>query len=193
MNTAPKNDKMMNAGNVNLVKKNDNNYVTFLIKPIGNYANIAKEFYSNHNTFHDDDAGLDLFCLEDLVIPPRAYSVKMPFGISLEAYYDTNEITYYGYLGYKNVKPTGFYIYPRSSTGSKTPIRLANSVGIIDAGYRGEIVAILDNLSDEPFVMKKGERYFQICSPTLSPIKFHMVEQLSQTKRGEGGLGSTGV
>ena len=47
-----------------------------------------------------------------------------------------------------NGKPTAYYLYPRSSMGSKTPLRLSNSVGIIDAGYRGNIIGVVDNISD---------------------------------------------
>ena len=49
-------------------------------------------------------------------------------------------------------RPVGYYMYPRSSTGSKTPLRLANSVGIIDSGYRGPLMAVLDNVKNEPYL-----------------------------------------
>ena len=68
---------------------------------------------------------------------------------------------------------------------------MANSVGIIDAGYRGDIMVALDNLSNEDYSINKGDRLFQICSPTLDPITFELVNSLSQTDRGEGGFGST--
>ena len=77
--------------------------------------------------------------------------------------------------------------------GAKTPLRLSNSVGIIDAGYRGNIMAIVDNLSDEDFVIEQNTRLFQLCSPDLSPISFEVVNELSETSRGSGGLGSTGA
>lgn len=77
-------------------------------------------------------------------------------------------------------------------TGSKTPIRLSNSVGVIDSSYRGQLMAIVDNVSDEAFTLKKGERYFQVCAPDLGPISFEFVDSLSESTRGVGGLGSTG-
>ena len=77
--------------------------------------------------------------------------------------------------------------------GANTPLRLANSVGIIDAGYRGNIIGIVDNLSDEDFVIEQNTRLFQICSPSLSSISFSVVNVLSDTSRGTGGLGSTGA
>ena len=69
---------------------------------------------------------------------------------------------------------------------------MANSVGIIDAGYRGPIMAAVDNTSDEPYIVKPSQRLFQICSPTLSTISFELTNQLSETERGSGGFGSTG-
>ena len=160
------------------------------------FEEIVKEYYTDHGSFFSTDSGLDLFCLEDLVIPPRAYSVKMPLGICMEACYTVDRMwhdTSSGKTGGKTVKHnTGFYLYPRSSTGSKTPIRLSNSVGIIDSDYRGELMAFLDNVSDEPFTMKKGERYFQVCTPYLQPFRSKLVETLSESERCEGGFGSTG-
>ena len=83
-------------------------------------------------------------------------------------------------------------MYPRSSMGSRTPLRMSNSVGIIDSGYRGNIIGIVDNRSNEDYVVEKGTRLFQACSPTLSSIKLMIVQELSETVRGGGGLGSTG-
>ena len=138
--------------------------ITFLIRPMPGFEEIVKEYYTDHGSFFSADSGLDLFCLEDLVIPPRAYSVKMPLGVCMEASYKVEHGWYDDRTGRSGgvtkEHHIGFYLYPRSSTGSKTPIRLSNSVGIIDSGYRGELMAFLDNVSDEPFTMKRGERYF---------------------------------
>ncbi len=93
-----------------------------------------------------------------------------------------------------------FYLYPRSSTSTKTPLRLANSVGIIDAGYRGSLIAAFDNWSDEAYEIEggMGERLVQVCPPDLSnyPLCVTLVateEELGSTERGGGGFGSTGV
>jgi dUTPase len=104
--------------------------------------------------------------------------------------------------------PSGFYLYPRSSI-SKTRMRLANSVGIIDAGYRGDIIAAVDTIglfgsNDIWHVWKetlspiqKYDRYFQLCAPDLSPFLVHIVDTEAElgapTTRGQGGFGSTGV
>ena len=90
------------------------------------------------------------------------------------------------------MRPRGFYLYPRSSTGSKTPLRLSNGTGIIDFEYRGEIIACVDNISNDDYIAKKGVRLFQLCSPDLSPIVFKITDNLNSTSRSEGGYGSTG-
>ncbi len=96
----------------------------------------------------------------------------------------------------------GYYLYPRSSI-VKTSLRLANSVGIIDSGYRGELIAVVDkhdSSNDWKTVLKRDckqyDRLFQICSGDLSPFLVEIVENESDlgliTERGCGGFGSTG-
>jgi dUTP pyrophosphatase len=83
-------------------------------------------------------------------------------------------------------------IVPRSSTGFKTPLRLANSVGIIDSDYRGELGLIFTNTNKESFQIKKGDRLAQgFLSPIIN-IEIQEAQELSQTDRGSGGIGSTG-
>lgn len=102
------------------------------------------------------------------------------------------------------VEPTGFYVYPRSSI-SKTPIRMANSVGIIDGGYRGNLKFAVDVHKqlvtndeftyEDSYHVKEFTRLFQVCSPTMCRIKAVMVSsenELGMTNRGEGSFGSTG-
>lgn len=91
----------------------------------------------------------------------------------------------------------GYYLYPRSSTGLKTPLRMANSVGIIDSGYRGNIKACLTNTSIvDNFEIVNKERYVQICPPNISyPMYITEVDDISKlgiTERLNGGFGSTG-
>ena len=57
---------------------------------------------------------------------------------------------------------------------SRTPLRLSNSVGIIDAGYRGDICAIVDNIKTESFRIDRGTRLFQICAGNLEPIEYNI-------------------
>lgn len=93
----------------------------------------------------------------------------------------------------------GYYLYPRSSMGAKTPFRLANSVGIIDAGYRGPIKAALDLVPScvVDYPVHKGARLVQLCAPNLTypmavKITTSEAELGGPTARGEGGFGSTG-
>ena len=93
---------------------------------------------------------------------------------------------------------TGYYMYPRSSI-SKTNLRLANSTGIIDSGYRGHLIGMFDlvNLSEnDEYVVNKYDRLLQICAPGLVPIVVEVVNSMeelgSETERGSGGFGSTG-
>jgi len=65
-------------------------------------------------------------------------------------------------------KSTGYYMYPRSSI-SKTPLMLANGTGIIDSGYRGNIIGAFRNLENEPYKVDKYTRLLQICSHDLRP------------------------
>ena len=88
--------------------------------------------------------------------------------------------------------PSSYYLYPRSSIVN-TPFRLANSVGIIDAGYRGHIIAALDCISETPYEIKQFTRLVQICAPNLSPVRLQLHDTLDEpTERGTGGFGSTG-
>ena len=141
---------------------------------INPHNNTALEFYRNHGHFHDGDAGLDLYVLEDLHFEPgETKAIKL--GISCEP---EDGIAY--------------YLFPRSSI-SKTPLRMANSIGLIDGGYRGEIMAVCDNIKSEAYTVKKGQRLFQLVAMDSSPIQYELVEELEMTTRGTGGFGSTGM
>ena len=89
---------------------------------------------------------------------------------------------------------TGYYLHPRSSI-VKTPLRLANSTGIVDSGYRGNIIGAFDCRTDHHFV-QAHERLIQICAPSLMPIYVELVENEQdlgeETARGGGGFGSSG-
>ena len=90
----------------------------------------------------------------------------------------------------------GYYLYPRSSTGLRTPLRLANSVGIIDSGYRGNITAVFDNIGSAAYDIEANTRLVQICPPNLTyPIRVVIhksIDALNKTDRGEDGFGSSG-
>ena len=141
-----------------------------LIKPINK---IAKKFYENHGHFHDGDAGLDLYVIENITFHAgETKAIKL--GISCEP-----------------ENGCAYYLFPRSSI-SKTPLRMSNSIGLIDGGYRGEIMAMCDNIKDFTYHVEKGQRLFQIVATDSSPIHYKLVDNLTKTSRGMGGFGSTG-
>jgi dUTP pyrophosphatase len=103
----------------------------------------------------------------------------------------------------RSIVPTGLFIElpegfeaqirPRSGLAAKHGISLVNTPGTIDPDYRGEIKVILINLSDVPFTLEPGERIAQMVIARFEHIRWNEVEALSETERGEGGFGHTGV
>lgn len=91
--------------------------------------------------------------------------------------------------------PMGYeaQVRPRSGLAAKKGVTVLNSPGTIDADYRGEIGVILVNLSNEPFVVENGERVAQLVIAKHERAVWMAAEELSETTRGEGGFGSTGV
>ena len=91
--------------------------------------------------------------------------------------------------------PIGFeaQVRPRSGLAAKKGITVLNSPGTVDADYRGEIGVILVNLSNEVFVVENGERIAQLIIAKHERADWIEVQELSETSRGEGGFGSTGV
>ena len=84
-------------------------------------------------------------------------------------------------------------VRPRSGLAAKKGITVLNAPGTIDADYRGEIGVILVNLSNEEFTINNGERIAQLVIAKHERAEWEEVEKLSETSRGEGGFGSTGV
>jgi dUTP pyrophosphatase len=135
-----------------------------------------KDFYNKFTTHHKGDSGIDLYNFTNidgkfLQVSTIDYEIKCEM-INME----TNEFSSY-------------YLVPRSSI-SNTSFQLANSLGIIDAGYRGNIMAKIRCFNMDGSVLPSGS-FFQIIAPDLKPIKVNVVENLSQTSRNDGGFGST--
>ena len=91
--------------------------------------------------------------------------------------------------------PIGYeaQVRPRSGLAAKKGITVLNSPGTVDADYRGEIGVILVNLSNEAFIIENGERIAQLVVAKHERAEWITVETLSETSRGEGGFGSTGI
>lgn len=125
---------------------------------------------------HPHDAGFDCHLLKAVTLVPgqRAYA---PLGFAMEI-------------------PPGYeaQMRPRSGLAKNKGLTLVNSPGTIDAGYRGEVGAILHNVdSENPIVLKAGERTCQIVIAPVPEVQLVQVEELSEEVRGEKGFGSTGV
>lgn len=120
-----------------------------------------------------DAAGLDLYCPFHIKVPADSQK-KIPLGIAVEIPK--------GHMG---------LLVPRSSM-SKTPLRCANSVGIIDADYRGELSIAYENVSCSDYTIFRGDRIAQLVIVPIAIVDVEEVNSLSETERGIGGYGSTG-
>jgi|GEM_PF-800616 len=189
------------------------------------YFNAA----SNHNIklFRDPhfyDAGFDLFLPpNDKVSEANTYGTGTRFFVENENSVPINKVDFKvkccARMYTKNMNTmindnnnnnnnfyySPFYTYARSSM-SKTPLRLANNQGIIDAGYRGSLIGMFDCIyskkndyidKDCDWFMDAYSRVLQICAPGLVPIYVEVVNHIGElgpnTSRGEGGFGSTGI
>jgi len=152
-----------------------------------------RALYEGHGAVHKGDSGVDVFCHEDQRI--KFSGEKIKFGIHCQMVKTLPE--------YAPV-PVSYILIPRSSI-SKTPLRMSNSVGLIDADYTGELMAPVDLLENTslPFHytvqtpgffhdIKKGTRLFQIVAPGFVPFTIKLVDELRNTERGSGGFGSSG-
>lgn len=148
------------------------------------YQKKCTEHNSNIFKLEYPDSGFDLFIPKNYKIEGNeSKKIDLEIKCSMSKIFSENE-----------EKPLPYYLYPRSSMGSKTKFRLANSVGIIDSGYRGFLAAVLDNISNN-IQNTETNRLLQICSPTLEPFLVKIVDnedKLGITERGSNGFGSTG-
>jgi len=140
------------------------------VKVVNKSDNPLPEYGTEHA------AGLDLRAnnVEDIILSPLERTL-IPTGLFIEL-------------------PIGYeaQIRPRSGLAIKHGIGVLNSPGTIDADYRGEIKVILVNLSNDEFIIKKGERICQMVIKKHESIDWESVEVLEETNRGEGGFGHTG-
>lgn len=149
-------------------------------------------------------AGFDLVAVEDVVIAPGATGVKVPLGLAFEI-------------------PPGYvmYVMMRSGIALKTKLRQSNGIGVIDADYRGEVAMLFDNVAPDnghltneyrlisgdravvphdevsppegTYWIRKGDRVCQAIIQRYEPVMFVEVADLSETERGSGGFGHSGV
>jgi len=180
-------------------------YMTIKIFVDSDDAELKAKYYEaavNHNKKilsepNHYDAGFDLFLPERIDLEGECNpQVKVDYKIKCCAH--INKQFFFHNSKCMTKRATAFYTYGRSSI-SGTRFRLANNQGIIDAGYRGNLMAKMDLVfnSNYPTLYEKYTRLMQICAPGLVPIYVEIVDTLEdlgeQTKRGTGGFGSTGV
>jgi dUTP pyrophosphatase len=132
--------------------------------------------------------------------PLPAYATPQSAGLDLRANIEA-PITLHPLE--RRLVPTGLHIAlpdgyeaqvrPRSGLALKHGITVLNTPGTVDADYRGEIMVLLVNFSNEDFVVKDGERIAQMVLAQYAKASFESVEVLDETERGEGGYGHTGV
>ncbi|MBB3109445.1 dUTP pyrophosphatase [Paenibacillus phyllosphaerae] len=135
---------------------------------------------------------------EDIELPSKMSELAAGYDVRAAV---TEPITLHP--GERKLIPTGFamampgeleaQIRPRSGLAFKHGITCLNSPGTIDADYRGEVKVLLVNLGQEPFTIERGERIAQMLFQVVPAVTIHEVEELSDTIRGAGGFGHTGV
>ena len=122
-------------------------------------------------------AGYDLYaCIDEAVVIAPHTTAKIGTGLSVAV-------------------PEGYFgaVFARSGLASKQGLRPANCVGVCDADYRGEYIVALHNDSDEERTVMPGDRIAQRVTMPFLPAEFEEVDELTETQRGAGGFGSTGV
>jgi dUTP pyrophosphatase len=124
---------------------------------------------------HEGDAGLDLRAAEDVSLAPGARAA-VPTGIAIAL-------------------PPGHagFVLPRSGRALKEGLGLANSPGLIDSGYRGEVKVVVVNLDPRSTIdIKRGDKIAQLVVQAVETPEIEVVDELPETTRGSGGFGSTG-
>ena len=124
---------------------------------------------------HENDAGLDLFSIEECTIDPGEYKL-IHTGIAIQLPSNTEA-----------------QVRPRSGLALKNGITVLNAPGTIDEGYRGEIGIILINHGKQPFKVEVGMKIAQMVINSIVKVNVELVSKLSETDRGLGGFGSTGT
>ena len=140
------------------------------VKIVNHSFNLLPSYSTDHSAGMDLRANLQ----EEIILKPLERKL-IPTGLFIEL-------------------PVGYeaQVRPRSGLAIKKGITVLNSPGTIDADYRGEIMVILINLSQEDFVIRHGERIAQMVVASHEKVEWNAVAELEETERGEGGFGHTG-
>jgi len=182
------------------------NYAVLKLAVRGDLLSMYEDHVRKHNDSIENDvypnSGFDLFVPDERTFDKPFNTEFINLGVKGEMIYcsknmdhllsnlnsdDSDDHLPIG-ISYK----TAYNVYPRSSI-SKTPLLLANHVGIIDSGYRGDLIAAVRSF-EAGYTISQNTRLFQICHPTLCPVFVVIVpeSELTLTERGTGGFGSSG-
>ncbi len=112
---------------------------------------IVGQTYIGHSVSYKGDSGLNILFIYEEKIPANSTTL-IDLGVTVKCY--------------KNDKPISFFLLPRSSI-YKTPLRLANSIGLIDSGFNGTLKVPLDNISNEDYIIRNEQSLFQVVFPDL--------------------------
>ena len=123
-----------------------------------------------------EDLGYDVFALEDALLAPQT-TVKVRTGIAVEARHPSSGV------------PLGLLVRDRSSMAAKG---IATTAGVIDAGYRGEILVLMTNLGQAPVELRAGEKIAQMIPVPILTGTVEQVASLEDSARAEKGFGSSG-
>lgn len=123
---------------------------------------------------YDEDMGADVYAIQNQVLPPHSFGNKIPLGFAMEL-----------------PNGWGIAVRPRSGLSAKTKIRISNTPGTIENNYRGEVCVLIDNFSDEDFVINQGDKIAQFILEKKYYGEYVFSDELSETDRGQGGFGST--
>lgn len=122
-----------------------------------------------------EDLGYDLYAAETVVFPAKGHAV-VPTGVAIE-------------LTGARGEPMGALVRDRSSMASR---RMITTAGVIDAGYRGEIKIVMENLGETEQTIHAGDKIANLLPYPVLTSAVEIVEDLADSKRGQGGFGSTG-
>jgi len=140
-------------------------------------------YYLNYHPAHLGDSGIDLPLPNHVILPNDSNTGphELMLGIRVALYERSTG------------RPSSFFLIGRSSL-SRSPVSLANAIGVIDAGFRGELSIRVRKHHPDSIEFRQGDRLVQICAPNLKSIRVSVVDELaSYGTRGDAGWGSTGI
>jgi dUTP pyrophosphatase len=185
-------DSIIHTRYIDLKYRHDSTVSDFAILKLSVQNDELLELYKTKVEKHNKsfienvfaDSGFDLFVPDDVTFDKRFASTFIDMQVKAELIncdFKTDNLT-----------TVPYYLYPRSSI-SKTPLMLANHTGVIDSGYRGNLIGAFRSF-EENYIVTKHTRLIQLCHTNLLPIYVILVkdEDLSTSERGAGGFGSTG-